>query len=331
MQRRDFLKFAAAFGAAASLPLAVNAGDKKTKLKVGYLTTMSCDSHLWVGLHHNAWESQGLEIEPVKFITGLEAYQALAGGSVDLVTTGAVNANFPALGQGKVFLVNALETDMCQIYVSAESGIKTLADLKGQRIATTRGTSAHYLLHQALKSVGLDSTKDIEIVHQRMDQAVTSFIAGSVPVAALWTPFHAVIRKNRPSAIQLTSASKHPDAIVVDGYSARNDLHATQPELLQRFIRGWDIANEHLVNNVDVSLEILAKGPYQQYTIDELREQYRVVKWNTSKNWLPEFQSGAITGYLNAITNFNKDVGAIEHPIPADTYFDPSIFVKTFA
>ena len=78
-----------------------------------------------------------------------------------------------------------------------------------------------------------------------------------------------------------------------------------------------------MVNNVDASLEILAKGPYQHYTIDELREQYRVVKWNTSKNWLPEFQSGAITGYLNAITNFNKDGGAIENPIPAETYFAP--------
>ncbi len=329
MQRRDFLKSAALFGAVAALPSRVFASQRET-LRVGYLPTLSCDSHLWVGLHHKAWHAQGIEIKPTRFITGLEAYQALAGGSIDLVTTGAVIANFPARGQGKVFLVNALETAMTQIYVSQESGIKTLADLKGQRIATTRGTSAHYLLHEALKSVGLDSAKDVEIVHQRMDQAVTSFVAGSVPVVALWTPFDSIVRQHRASAIRLTSAAEHPNAVVVDGWSARNELHASNPELLQRFIKGWEVANDQLINHTDDALKLLAAGPYKQFSVEELKEQYQVVRWDSPQGWLPDYQSGKVTEYLNAITRFNQDVGALNNPIWADDYFDPSLYIKTF-
>lgn len=329
MQRRDFLKTAAAIGALATLPTRLLASGNET-LKVGYLPTLSCDGHLWVGLHHKVWEQQGLNVQPIQFITGLEAYQALAGGSVDLVTTGAVNANFPARGQGKVFLVNALETDMTQIYVDADSGIKTLQDLKGKKVATTRGTSAHYLLHQALKSVGLDSTRDVEIIHQRMDQAVTSFVAGSIPVVALWTPFDSIIRKHRPNAIKLTSAAQHPEAVVVDAWSARNELHASNPELLQRFARGWHAANEQLVNNPDDALAVLAAGPYKQYSVAELKEQYDVVRWEHGKGWLGEYRDGSFTRYLNAVTRFNQEVGAINNPIWADDYFDPSLFIKTF-
>lgn len=329
MQRRDFLKTAAILGAIASLPTRLLASERET-LKVGYLPTLSCDSHLWIGLHHKVWEDQGLEIKPIQFITGLEAYQALAGGSVDLVTTGAVNANFPARGQGKVFLANALETDMTQIYVAADAGIKTLQDLKGKKVATTRGTSAHYLLHQALKSVGLDSSRDVEIIHQRMDQAVTSFVAGSIPVVALWTPFDSVVRTHRPSAVRLTSAAEHPEAVVVDAWSARNALHASNPELLQRFARGWDQANEHLVNEPEAALELLAAGPYKQYSVDELKEQYRVVRWERSADWLGQYRDGSLTRHLNAVTRFNQEVGGIDNPIWADDYFDPSIFIKTF-
>ena len=97
-----------------------------------------------------------------------------------------------------MFLLNDLEWKVGQIWGYPDKGMNEIKDLKGKQVATTRGTTAHNILHQAMKSVGLDSTKDVEIVNQRMSEAVTSFIAGAVPAVALWVPFNVAVRRRRP-------------------------------------------------------------------------------------------------------------------------------------
>ena len=66
--------------------------------------------------------------------------------------TGAVLSNFPARGQGKVFLINDIEVATAQLWVHKDQGIKSFADLKGKRIATTTGTTAHVFLDRALRA-----------------------------------------------------------------------------------------------------------------------------------------------------------------------------------
>lgn len=297
-------------------------------LRVGYLKGIVSDSQLWVGEHLGVWQEQGIELRPIQFVTGLEAYQALAGGSVDIVTTGAVISNFPARGQGKAFLINALETGTAQIWVDSRANISSLRDLQGQKVATTRGTTAHFFLHRALHSVGLDSTRDVEIIHQRMDQAVTSFIAGSVPVTAMWVPLDQQIRQRKPDAIQLAQAGDYPDAAVVNGWSASNRLYARNPELLKRFIRGWVKANDFIVANPDQAIEILVQDKHKEFTVDELQLQFTQATWHPSATWRQFYQDGSAYRWFNQVTNFNKEVGAINDPLPAETYFDPKLFLE---
>ena len=52
-----------------------------------------------------------------QFNTGLEIFQAMIGGSLDVLATGAVLSNFPARGQGKVFLINDIEFATAQLWV----------------------------------------------------------------------------------------------------------------------------------------------------------------------------------------------------------------------
>src|SRR5262249_17603 len=151
-----------------------------------------------------AWAKHGLEPEFFKFTTGLEMFQAMIGGSIDVLTTGAVLENFTAQGQGKVFLVNAVEFDTSSLWVRADKGVSSFADLKGKQISTTRGTSADIFLTSALGANGIGE-KDVEIINQRMNEAVTSFIAGAVPAVALWMPFDLQVQKQVPGAKMLVS------------------------------------------------------------------------------------------------------------------------------
>src|SRR5690625_1049318 len=116
---------------------AATTDDGDTVVKVGYLHTVAVDTHLWLGIEEGIFEEHGLKIEPVPFDTGIEESQALSGGSVDVAMMGGVLSNFPATGSGKVFLANDVEFDTAQLWTAPDSGIKSVADLKGKKVATT--------------------------------------------------------------------------------------------------------------------------------------------------------------------------------------------------
>jgi NitT/TauT family transport system substrate-binding protein len=53
---------------------------------------------MWLADHRGAFDKNGLEPEFKLFQAGLELFQAMIGGSLDLLSTGAVISNFPARG-----------------------------------------------------------------------------------------------------------------------------------------------------------------------------------------------------------------------------------------
>src|SRR3954466_7977579 len=173
INRRQALGLAS--GAAALGIAAPAIAQAATKVRVGYLHTLAVDGQIWIGMQRESFAKQGLDLELRQFNTGLELFQAMVGGSLDMLATGAVLSNFPARGQGKVFLINNVEFATAQLWVREDQGIKGFADLKGKKISTTTGTTAHVFLDNALRANNIDP-KDVEIVNQRMAEAVTSFI-----------------------------------------------------------------------------------------------------------------------------------------------------------
>jgi NitT/TauT family transport system substrate-binding protein len=329
MKRRELLQQAAATAAAlglASLGMPAHAQASKTKVKVGYLHVLSVDAHLWIGEHLGTWAKEGLELEPVEFVTGIQLFQALIGGSLDVLTTGGVLSNFPERCQVKVFLLNDIELKVGQVWAGPD--IKTIADLKGKKVATTRGTTAHDLLYHGLKSVNLDVNKDVEIINQRMSDAVTSFIAGAVPAVATWVPFDVQIKARRHDAKLLFDGSKFPDAAIVDGWAARNDFHEKNKDVLLRFIRAWIPANEFIVGKRKETIEYLHTKKYADLSREDVEEMYDAAKFSPTAEWAKYYADGTAAKWLDQVTNFNVAVGAIQNPVMADKYFDPSLFLE---
>lgn len=325
LNRRAFTRTVGAAAAIAMAPGIVRAQPKK--VRIGYLHVLSVDAHMWIAQHLGTWKKEGLDVEMREFNSGIELFQAMIGGSIDVLTTGGVLSNFPARGQGKVFLVNDIEWSIGQFWVNTKAGINSIADLKGKKIATTRGTTAHNLLHQALKSVGLDSRKDVEIVNQRMPDAVTSFVSEAVPAVALWVPFNVPIKQKLPTAKMLFDGSSFPNAAIVDGWAARNDFYEKQKDVLRSIVRAWIPANEFIINDPQAALAVLHKNHYANLTREDVDEMHRGARFYRTAEWVKHYESGEVTKWLNQVTNFNVEVGAIENPMMADKYFDPAVFI----
>ena len=332
MKRRTLLQ-----AAAAATPLAgALAGfsphafaQARTRLRVGYLHTPAVDGQIFLGQQSGAWAKRGLELELTMFTTGLELFQAMIGGSLDVLSTGAVVSNFPARGQGKVFLVNNIEYATAQLWVRDDS-IKTLADLKGKQISTTTGTTAHVFLDRALRSAKLDPAKDVQLVNQRMAEAVTSFVSGAVPAVALWTPFDQTVKKQVPGARKIVDASAFfPQAAIMGGWAARNDFYEGNKPALANLIAAWTEVNDQMVGNFDAAAEQLQKTQYKDIPLADFRESIKLSKYYTSAEWRARYADGTVTKWLQGVTDFFAVAGNIASPVPAATYFDPQIYLST--
>jgi NitT/TauT family transport system substrate-binding protein len=333
VRRRQFLQSATAVGVAASVGsfAAPAIAQSRTKVKVGYLHTLAVDGQIWLGIDRGSFAKHNVELELVQFTTGLELFQAMIGGSIEMLATGAVISNFPARGQGKMFLVNDVEFATAQLWVREDQGIKSFADLKGKKISTTTGTTAHVFLDTALRANNVDP-KDLEVVNQRMSEAVTSFISGAVPAVALWVPFNIPVREKVQGAKMLADASAYyPKAAIVGGWAARDDYYTKNRAVCANIIRGWAEANDYFIANADAALDQLQKSHYQQVPLTDLKEQFKAQKMFTSKDWKKLYADGTVTQWLQQVTDFFVRFGGIQNPVPASQYFDAKLYLETVA
>jgi NitT/TauT family transport system substrate-binding protein len=327
MDRRQFLRTTAgvALGAFAAPTIA----QAKTRLRVGYLDTIAVDSQLWTGMDKGLFDKQGLDLELHPFDTGLELFHALTGGDLDVLTAGAAVSNFAARGQGRVFLINDIEVATAQLWVRGDQDIKTFTDLKGKRIATATGTTAHVFLDKALRANKVDP-KDVEVVNQTMPAAVTSFVSGAVPAVALWVPFNISVRDKVPDAIKLADASAYyPQAAVISGWAAANDYYEPNKETLAKLIEAWAEANDYIIQNSKDAMEALQKSHYSQTPLADINEQFMAQKMFTSRDWKRLYSDGTVANWLQQSTDFFMADAGITNFTPASQYFDPSLYLKT--
>src|ERR1700753_676050 len=257
MDRRQFLTTTAGVALGSFVAAGPAIARAKTKVRVGYLHTVAVDGQIWTGMDQGFFDKQGLDLELRQFNTGLEIFQALIGGSLDVLSTGAVISNFPARGQGKAFLINDIEVATAQLWVRGDQGIKSFADLKGKRIATATGATAHVFLDKALRANNVDP-KEVELLNQTMPAAVTSFVSGAVPAVALGVPVNITVREQVPGAVKLADASAfYPQAAIIDGWAASNAYYDSNKETLVKLIKGWAEANDYFIANSDAALEAL--------------------------------------------------------------------------
>jgi NitT/TauT family transport system substrate-binding protein len=328
MDRRGFLQGVGGLTLASMGSPAI--AQARPKVKVGYLHTLAVDGQIWTGMDRGSFGKQGVDLDLVQFTTGLELFQAMIGGSIDMLATGAVISNFPARGQGKAFLINNVEFATAQLWVRSDQGLNSFADLKGKKISTTTGTTAHVFLDTALRANGVDPTKDVEIVNQRMAEAVTSFISGAVPAVALWVPFNILVRDKVPTAKMLIDASAfYPQAAIVGGWATRADYYEKNFDVLPRIIRGWVDANDYIVANPDAALDALQKAHYKEVPLTDLKEQYKAQKMFTSAEWRKMYSDGTVTKWLQNVTDFFVRFGGIQNPVPAAKYFETKPYLDT--
>lgn len=147
----------------------------------------------------NCLAKMGWSVEGTEFAAGSPILEAIGKGKIALGYAGVAS---PILAQSEgvpfVYIGNdsALPGSIGLI-VPQDSPIRTLADLKGKKIAATQKTAGHYLLIRALTQDCLQ-LKDAQFVDWPPPKAQEAFVRGEVDAWAIWQPFLAQLQEIMP-------------------------------------------------------------------------------------------------------------------------------------
>ncbi|WP_426056312.1 sulfonate ABC transporter substrate-binding protein [Janthinobacterium sp. PSPC2-1] len=243
------LLFAAAAGVmAAGMPAAALA-QAKGEVRIGYQKYGTLTLLKGRGTLEKRLAEQGVGVKWTEFPAGPVLLEGLNVGSIDFGTVGEAPPIFAqAAGANLVYVGNEPASPASEaIVVPKGSGLRTLADLKGKKIALNKGSNVHYLLLKALEKAGV-AYADIQPVFLPPADARAAFERGSVDAWAIWDPFLAAAEKQLGARVladgkglvanyqfylaSRTYAEKHPEIlrIVLDEVAKVDDWGRNNPE-----------------------------------------------------------------------------------------------------
>lgn len=152
--------------------------------------------------------------------------------------------------------------------VLGRSGITSLAELAGRRIAVDRSAVGSLMLSQLLSASGLRRAQ-LQIIDMAPDAQLAAWRAGEIDAAISYEPVAS--RLMREGAVRLYDSSHFPD-VILDVLAVRSDRLRWRGAALNGLVEGFFRGLDHLrVNPQDAMRRI---GAWRDLGYDEVRALY---------------------------------------------------------
>lgn len=217
---------------------------------------------LWIakekGWFEEAYKEVGVDVEWVEFQSGPPQFEGIAANKLDFTEVG----NTPVIGgqaADVAFKEIALTADGYKtnaILVNKDSGIKSVKDLKGKKVAVAKGSSGFGFLYQVLEQEGVDPD-EVEIIQLQPDEARPAFENGSVDAWSIWEPFISIqlIQNDAEILINGEDIGKSSASFAI----ARTGIIEENPELVDIFLEVFARAAEWRMENKEEAITFFAE------------------------------------------------------------------------
>jgi NitT/TauT family transport system substrate-binding protein len=254
--RNNFrLLFLASFALLSISNLPQSFSAEATKVIIGMDAPTLSDLPLSLALKKDFFKPEGLNVLPVLFRSGPTAMQALVSDSIQFSTgfgtgTRAAMAGAPVKG-----IVGFNNKPAFILYGRRESGIRSIADIKGKKIAVTGvGSTTDYAARAILTNHHVDPDKEVSILAVGSESVFAALQKGAVDAAILWAPGFAIAEKLGMVRLQsLADIMELPGSGVV----VSDQLIKENPLLIKKFLRGT-IKGFHYVHDSKNKDEIVS-------------------------------------------------------------------------
>ncbi|MFZ6774157.1 sulfonate ABC transporter substrate-binding protein [Undibacterium sp. SXout7W] len=208
-------------------------------------------------------QRQGLEkqlpatkVSWFEFTAGPQMLEALSVGSIDFAMTGEPPPIFAQAAGSQLVYVGAepAKPGVSAILVKPDSSLKTLADLKGKKIAFQKGSSAHYHVLRAVQQAGLQWS-DITPAYLAPADARAAFERGSVDAWAIWDPYWAALEQTASPRVLATGKGLVNN---LTHYLSSRQFADQYPKVIQLFFEELTRSDTFVQSNRPEAVAILA-------------------------------------------------------------------------
>jgi sulfonate transport system substrate-binding protein len=245
LSRRCVLRFAAVMG----LPIAsALAADNPKEIRIDWATYNPVSMVLKDrGLLEKEFAKDGINIRWVQTLGSNKALEFLNAGSIDFGSTAGSAALVAKVNGNPIKSIYVYsQPEWTALVTRKDTAITSIADLKGKRVAVTRGTDPHIFLVRALLSAGL-SEKDIQPVLLQHPDGKIALIRGDVDAWAGLDPMMAQAEIEDGARLFYRNKNANTWGIL----NVREEFLRDHPDLVRRVLAVYEEARKDALANYD--------------------------------------------------------------------------------
>lgn len=207
------------------------------------------------GLLEQALAPHGSKVRWVQSQGSNKALEFLNAGALDFGSTAGGAA---LLGRLNGNPIQALwvysQPEWATLVVAKDSPLTRVADLRGKRVAVTRGTDPHIFLLRALETAGL-TERDLKIVPLQHADGRAALLRGDVDAWAGLDPLTAAAELEHGARLLYRNAGYNSWGVL----NVRSAFAAEHPEVVEAVVGAYTQARDWALANPAALTELLAK------------------------------------------------------------------------
>lgn len=261
-------------------------GDLPKEINFGILRVPNDEAiSIAEGLFDKYFTDKGIKCNFIVFDSGREANAALASGSIDFASMGNTNAII-ALATGlhvEMFWIDEILGKIEALAVKDSSGINTLKDLVGKRVAVPFASTSHYILLKALEDEGIQ--EQVEVLDMQTTEIVAAWERGDIDAAYVWQPSLGALLKNGKVLISSEDMAQK-GYITANVKVVRKEFAEKYPQLVSDYVSCLTQGGDIYRKDNKIGADIVAD--YLEITPEDALNQMQGSIWCTPEELLGE-------------------------------------------
>ena len=195
-------------------------------------------------------KATGYKINWRQFGGGGEVIKAMASGAVQIGEIGSAGIA-AAVSRGEPLEVFWILDDIGSaeaLVVKNNSGIKTIADLKGKKVGVPFNSTTHFHTIVALEQAKINPA-DVQILNMRPPEVRAAWQRGDIQATFIWNPVLAETLKDGKVILTSGKISADTGKATFDGYVVNKDWAKANKDFLVKFVKVLAAADDKYRKN----------------------------------------------------------------------------------
>jgi taurine transport system substrate-binding protein len=183
-------------------------------------------------------KATGYKVNWKQFGGGGEVIKAMASGAVQIGEVGSAGIS-AALSRGEPYELFWILDDIGDaeaLVAKNGSGINSVADLKGKKIAMPFNSTTHFHTMVALEQAKVNPA-DVQILNMRPPEVRAAWQRGDIQATFIWDPVLAEVKKDGKVIVSSGKLSADTGKATFDGYIVNKDWAKQNQDFMMKFTK----------------------------------------------------------------------------------------------